>query len=168
MGRSARWCVIAGLMLAGTIAIHARQVSSTWPYYNTTNWLEILGDPDGTMCVNAASGFTLTGCQRQCDLLTPGSQCNLVAHYTTTAAPHVDPSTAGVQVMYYVHGVAVSGWLAPPFHFTLSIANPALAALPDGVHDISLDVQSGANNRQDFHFIPMLLHLHRGAPFATS
>src|SRR5262245_33645883 len=150
MAVTVRPWVIAGLLVVSTIALHARQVSSTWPYFNTTNWLGIWRDADG-QCVAPQVGFTDYTCRRQCDLLTPGSSCNLVAHYTAGNQPHVDPNTAGVQVMYYVHGVAVSGWLAPPFHFTLSIANPALAALADGVHDISMDVQSGTQNRQDFH-----------------
>ena len=59
-----------------------------------------------------------------------------------------------------MHGVPVSGWLSTPFTFTLAIDNPALDGLPDGVHDLSLDVQGA--ERANFKPRPVYLHLARG------
>ena len=64
-----------------------------------------------------------------------------------------------LQVRYLVHGVPVSPWLSAPFNFTLAIGNPALEELPDGVHDLSLDVQHP--DRANFKPRPVYLHLAR-------
>ena len=79
----------------------------------------------------------------------------------TNVAP-ADLHAAGIEVKYTVHGVPVSDWLPAPFVFTFSIDNPALDGLPDGVHDVSLDVRGVTANRMDFRPRPVYLHLARG------
>lgn len=159
--------LIAPLLLGLTTALYA-QTSATWPNYNAPNWFHVVSEAGTNTCAVAAVSYTFNQCARECDLISPGSSCLLRLHYSTTQSPHVDPASADVKVMYYVHGVPVSGWVAQPFWFTLAIDNPGLTNIQDGVHDISIDVQSVTQERKDFHYTPMLLHLHRGGSFITS
>lgn len=84
-----------------------------------------------------------------------------------SAAETLAPAASGVELRYTVHGVPVSEWLAASsgFAFTLRIDNPALNALDDGFHDISVEVR-GANAR-DFKPQRAFLHLTRGRPVST-
>ena len=65
-----------------------------------------------------------------------------------------------IQLRWLVHGVPISPWLGAPFDFVLQTTNPALDGLPDGIHDISVEVQG--TNMNDFVPSPMQLHLYRG------
>jgi hypothetical protein len=78
-----------------------------------------------------------------------------------SAADTMLPADSGVEVRYTVHGVPVSDWLAPAtnFEFTLRIDNPALNALSDGFHDISLEVRGA--NRLSFKPHRAFLHMTR-------
>lgn len=71
----------------------------------------------------------------------------------------LDPAQSGIEVRYTVHNVPVSGWLPPPFSFVLNIDNPALNALSDGFHDISLEARGAGRN--NFKPQPAFLHLTR-------
>ena len=84
-----------------------------------------------------------------------------------SAAETIEPAESGIELRYTVHGVPVSDWLAPAsgFAFTLRIDNPALDALADGFHDISVEVR-GTNHR-DFKPHRAFLHLTRGRPVST-
>jgi hypothetical protein len=93
-------------------------------------------------------------------LMSAGSTVSLAVRLTQLDSTMLPLEGAGVQIRYTVHGVPVSDWLSAPFTFTLSIDNPALDALMDGVHDISLDVAGAA--RSIFKPRPVYLHLARG------
>lgn len=84
-----------------------------------------------------------------------------------SAAETLAPADSGVELRYTVHGVPVSDWLAPAsgFRFTLEIDNPALDALTDGFHDISVEVR-GASHRE-FKPHRAFLHMTRGRPVST-
>ena len=84
-----------------------------------------------------------------------------------SAADVITPAESGIELRYTVHGVPVSDWLAPSsgFKFTLRIDNPALDALTDGFHDISVEVR-GASYR-DFKPHRAFLHITRGRPVST-
>src|SRR5688572_20886306 len=84
-----------------------------------------------------------------------------------SAADTIAPAGSGIELRYTVHGVPVSDWLAAPseFKFTLRVDNPALDALSDGFHDISVEVR-GANHR-DFKPHRAFLHITRGRPVST-
>src|SRR5687768_6618042 len=59
-----------------------------------------------------------------------------------SADDKLSPAASGIEVRYTVHGLPVSEWLPPSsnFEFTLRIDNPALDALADGFHDISVEI----------------------------
>lgn len=84
-----------------------------------------------------------------------------------SAADTIAPADSGIELRYTVHGVPVSNWLTPSsgFRFTLRVDNPALDALEDGFHDISVEVR-GANHR-DFKPHRAFLHMTRGRPVST-
>lgn len=84
-----------------------------------------------------------------------------------SASDTMEPSASGVDVRYTVHGVPVSDWLAPAtnFEFTLRVDNPALNALADGFHDISLEVRGA--NRLNFKPHRAFLHMTRGREVST-
>ncbi|MDP9191961.1 MAG: hypothetical protein M3P06_09710 [Acidobacteriota bacterium] len=71
------------------------------------------------------------------------------------------PADSGIEIRYTVHGAPVSDWLAPAtnFEFTLRIDNPALNALSDGFHDISVEVRGA--NRMNFKPHRAFLHMTR-------
>jgi hypothetical protein len=77
----------------------------------------------------------------------------------------LEPAQSGIEIRYTVHGVPVSGWLASPFTYTLSIDNPALDTLADGFHDLSLEARGVARN--DFKPHPVFVHMTRGRPLGT-
>ncbi len=76
----------------------------------------------------------------------------------------MDPASAPIELRYTVHGVPVSGWMAPPAYFTLDIDNPALDPLSDGFHDLSVDVRG---DRWNFRPKRAFLHMTRGRPVST-
>jgi hypothetical protein len=84
-----------------------------------------------------------------------------------SAAETIAPADSGIELRYTVHGIPVSDWLtaASGFTFTLRIDNPALEALADGFHDISVEVR-GASYR-DFKPHRAFLHMTRGRPVST-
>jgi len=84
-----------------------------------------------------------------------------------SAAETLAPAASGIDVRYTVHGVAVSDWLAPSsnFAFTLRADNPALDALDDGFHDVSVEVRGA--NRMRFKPHRAFLHITRGRPVST-
>ncbi|HEX6095439.1 MAG TPA: hypothetical protein VF432_03865 [Thermoanaerobaculia bacterium] len=82
-----------------------------------------------------------------------------------SAADVVAPAQSGVEIRYTVHGVPVSEWLSPSTPFTLHIDNPALNALADGFHDISVDVRGA--NRAEFKPHRAFLHMTRGRAVST-
>ena len=101
-------------------------------------------------------------------LMSPGQTVTVGVRITERAnVTPIDLSTAGIEVQYKVHGVPVSSWLPAPYVFTLSIDNPGLDTLPDGVHDVSLDVRGTTANRADFRPRPVYLHLARGRTMST-
>src|SRR5688500_7061125 len=65
-----------------------------------------------------------------------------------SAADVIAPETTGIEIRYTVHGVPVSEWLSPTTLFNLRVDNPALDALNDGFHDISVEVRGP--NRASF------------------
>ena len=84
-----------------------------------------------------------------------------------SASETVTAAETGIELRYTVHGVPVSDWLMPAsgFSFTLRIDNPALDALDDGFHDISVEVRGA--NRQDFKPHRAFLHLTRERTVST-
>jgi hypothetical protein len=84
-----------------------------------------------------------------------------------SAADTITPAESGIEIRYTVHGIPVSDWLAPAseFKFTLRIDNPALDALDDGFHDISVEVRGAAY--RDFKPLRAFLHMTRGRPVST-
>lgn len=84
-----------------------------------------------------------------------------------SAAETLAPADSGIEVRYTVHGVPVSDWLAPAtnFEFTLRIDNPALDALTDGFHDISVEVRGA--NRANFKPHRAFLHMTRRREVST-
>mmetsp|Transcript_17951 Transcript_17951/g.38548 ORF Transcript_17951/g.38548 Transcript_17951/m.38548 type:complete len:859 (+) Transcript_17951:175-2751(+) len=79
----------------------------------------------------------------------------------------VNPTGRSINVRYTVMGVPVSGWLTPSaasFPFNLSISNPALRYVKDGVADLSVEVRGTA--RMDYKPWPAFLHLMRGLPLS--
>jgi hypothetical protein len=84
-----------------------------------------------------------------------------------SAAETLAPADSGIDVRYTVHGVPVSDWLAPAsnFAFTLRIDNPALDALSDGFHDISVEVRGAEISRFKPH--RAFLHMTRGRAVST-
>jgi hypothetical protein len=77
-----------------------------------------------------------------------------------SAADVISPEQSGVEIRYTVHGVPVSEWISPATPFTLRVDNPALNALSDGFHDISVDVRGA--NRANFKPHRAFLHMTRG------
>jgi hypothetical protein len=82
-----------------------------------------------------------------------------------SAAEVIAPAESGVEIRYTVHGVPVSNWMSPASNFTLHVDNPALNALDDGFHDISLEIR-GPNHR-DFKPHRAFLHMTRGRAVST-
>lgn len=84
-----------------------------------------------------------------------------------SAAETLDAAASGIDIRYTVHGVPVSGWLPPAsgFEFTLQIDNPALDALADGFHDISVEVRGA--DRLRFKPLRAFLHMTRGREVST-
>ena len=84
-----------------------------------------------------------------------------------SSADVIAPAQTGIDVRYTVHGVPVSDWLSPAtnFNFTLSIDNPALDALSDGFHDISVEVRGADRMRYKPH--RAFLHMTRGRAVST-
>ncbi len=79
-----------------------------------------------------------------------------------------DLSQSGIEMRYTVRGTPVSGWLPPPFVFTLNIDDTDLSAVQDGFHDISVEVRGPTAN--DFKPARAFLHLTRdeNSPFAPT
>lgn len=82
-----------------------------------------------------------------------------------SAADVIDPAASGIEIRYTVHGIAVSEWMSPSTPFTLHIDNPALNALADGFHDISVEVRGDDRDRFKPH--RAFLHLTRGRAVST-
>jgi hypothetical protein len=84
-----------------------------------------------------------------------------------SADDKLTPAQSGSEVRYTVHGVPVSDWLPPSsnFAFTLRIDNPALDALTDGFHDISVEVRGADRARFKPH--RAFLHMTRGRAVST-
>ena len=84
-----------------------------------------------------------------------------------SAADTLSPADSGIDIRYTVHEVPVSDWLPPSsnFEFTLRIDNPALDALTDGFHDISVEVRGA--NRLRFKPHRAFLHITRRREVST-
>jgi DNA-binding beta-propeller fold protein YncE len=82
-----------------------------------------------------------------------------------SASEVLSPAASGIEIRYTVHGVPVSEWMSPASPFTLHIDNPALNALDDGFHDISVEVRG--TNRDDFKPHRAFLHMTRGRAVST-
>lgn len=97
----------------------------------------------------------------------PDAAENTIAPVIYSGYDELDPLSSNIQLRYKVHDVFVSDWIDPPFRFTLNIDNPALSQLPDGVHDLSVDIRGAA--RADFKPWRAFVHLSRdkteGEPF---
>ncbi|HEX6087756.1 MAG TPA: hypothetical protein VF266_24710 [Thermoanaerobaculia bacterium] len=74
-------------------------------------------------------------------------------------------SAPNVEIRYTVHGVPVSPWQSPNAPFTLRVDNPALNALDDGFHDVSVEVRGA--DRMRYKPLRAFLHLTRGRPVST-
>lgn len=148
--RSRAWMAAIALLLV--FGGPSRAAAQSWPQYYARWALDIF----------KIEGEEPTD-QHWLHLMAPGQTVTIGVKMTERAnvAP-ADLQAAGIEVKYTVHGVPVSGWLPAPFVFTLSIDNPALDGLPDGVHDVSLDVRGLTANRMDFRPRPVYLHLARG------
>lgn len=82
-----------------------------------------------------------------------------------SAADTLRPEASGIEIRYTVHGVPVSEWQSPATPFTLHIDNPALDALDDGFHDISVEVRGADRARFKPH--RAFLHMTRGRAVST-
>jgi hypothetical protein len=82
-----------------------------------------------------------------------------------SAAEKLAPEQSGIEIRYTVHGMPVSEWLSPSTPFTLHVDNPALDALADGFHDVSVDVRGP--NRARFKPQRSFLHMTRGRAVST-
>lgn len=74
-------------------------------------------------------------------------------------------SESEIEVQYTIHGIPASDWLSPDsttnigFEFRLALDNPAIQALPDGFHDISVNVRG--SKRMLYRPAPIFVHITR-------
>jgi hypothetical protein len=150
--RAAGFCIafITLVLVVTGAQINPSAQSSAWPR-NDAKW---------TLDLVKLAGPNMTE-PSWIDLVTPGASATVGLRITSmeTLAQPVAGFT-DIQVRYMVHGVPISDWLPTPFTFNILISNPAFDSLPDGLHDISVDVMG--SSKMDYKPRPMFLHLLRG------
>jgi len=137
-----------------------------WPDFDA-NWIiDIKKDPNTNPPPHEPSDLGWLHLHRNHPFL-PDALSNTIAPRIYRGYETMDPANSNIQLRYTVHGLAVSDWLNPPFRFDLSIDNPALAQLKDGIHDVSLEVRGAT--RLDFQPARAFVHISRdlsnGEPF---
>ena len=155
---------IIGLLCYCSILTFA--IAQDWPLHNARWTISLQKDINTNPPPHEPSDIRWLHLHRAHPTLADASE-NTIAPVIFRGLEELDPSASGIQLRYTVHGVAVSDWIDPPFRFTLNIDNPALAQLPDGVHDLSVDVRGAT--RADFKPWRAFVHLSRdksaGEPF---
>lgn len=162
MCTSTHWrAVRAFLLLAATIPLAAQE----WPLHFAESTIEILKasglEAEDPHWMHLHEGHPTATSSDSVQL-----RANLFRG-SRSAAATISVETSGIEIRYTVHGVPVSDWLAPStrFEFTLHIDNPALDALADGFHDISVEVRGPDRLRFKPH--RAFLHITRGREVST-
>lgn len=158
--------LVVGLMIQ-TTTVSAQ--SGDWPDHDAYWIIDIKKDPNSNPPPHEPSDLRWFHYHRNHPTL-PDATSNVIAPGIYHGYETLDPNNSNIQLRYLVHGVVVSDWLNPPFRFELSIDNPALTQLRDGIHDLSVEV-NGAT-RMDFKPLRAFVHLSRdlsnGEPFGFS
>ena len=140
--------------------------AADWPLHDAYWIYEIKKDVNTTPPPHEPSDIHWFHLHRNHPTL-PDALSNVIAPTIRHQFEILDPAGIDLQVRYLVHGVAVSDWLSAPFRFELSIDNPALAGLKDGIHDLSIEATGGL--RADVKPMRAFVHLSRdlanGEPF---
>src|SRR6185436_5357062 len=135
---------LGGLVVAAAIACAVN--AQEWPLHFAPVSVEVLKDaglePEDPHWMHLHHGHHTAAESEAVDL-----RVNLFRG-SRSAADTLSPADSGIELRYTVLGVPVSDWLTSSngFRFTLRIDNPALDALEDGFHDVSVEVR-GANHR---------------------
>lgn len=152
---------LAAVFLLATIPIAAQE----WPLHFAEYSIEILKaeglEPEDPHWMHLHRGHHSA---------TPSDAVQLAVNIfrgSRSAAETLSPANTNIDVRYTVHGVPVSDWLPPSsnFTFTLRIDNPALDALADGFHDISVEVRGAERARFKPH--RAFLHMTRERAVST-
>lgn len=152
------------LVLGGLLALDAHaQRNPAWPLY-TAPW---------SIRVENANESGVEGVDPRWIRLGPGETVTLRSFISTDYEERASlPSS--FRLRYLVHGVPVSGWLAPSgtpprFPFALSSTNSGLAGLASGIHDVSVEVQNNSGyDYREFKPNRGFLVLERGPGFPRS
>lgn len=153
--RGYRWCLLV-LVCALTVSARADEASD-WPNRYARYMIDIFKTSGAEMTDPSWLHLHLGHGDAE--------QAGIGVAIIDDVVPEPLTGFADMQIRYMVHGVPVSGWLSPPFDFTLDVSNPALDTLQDGIHDVSVDVQGARRN--DFRPAPIFLHLFRGRQAST-
>ncbi|MBX2883317.1 MAG: hypothetical protein KTR32_25415 [Granulosicoccus sp.] len=167
IARSRSLCVLLFclvLLLIGSFSHFAQ--AQDWPLHNAKWTIVLQKDINTVPAPHEPSDLRWLHLHRAHPTL-PDANSNTIAPIIINGNDELDPAVSGVELRYLVKGIPVSAWLEPPFRFELRIDNPALAELPDGVHDLSAEVRGNA--RADFKPWRAFVHLSRdlsaGEPF---
>ena len=132
--------------------------SSTWPNNFATFQLQLFKVAGKELSGNGCTPplVTFNGIIEDCDMAwahlhhgdAEAETVTLGIYATSPGVTGDGHSSAnlGIEVQYYVHGIAVSDWLKPPYTFQLAVNDPDLDLLPNGIHDISADVRFNGVN----------------------
>lgn len=173
--RLSKWlwsCLLMSILLSLSLLVQvtiANAQSDDWPDYNAEWIIQIKKDPNTNPPPHEPEDLEWLHLHRNHPFL-PDALSNTIEPRIYRGYETMDPANSNIQLRYTVHSVVVSDWLSPPFRFDLSIDNPALAQLTDGIHDISVEVRGAT--RLDFQPARAFVHLSRdlsnGEPFGFS
>lgn len=140
--------------------------SQEWPQHAAHWTISIEKDPDTSPKPHEPEDIRWFHLHRNHHSL-PDVLTNTVTSVIFSGYDELDSAESGIQIRYLIHDVPISDWLSPPFQFVLTIDNPALSQLKDGVHDLSVEVQG--LNQSEFKSWRAFVHLSRnksaGEPF---
>lgn len=146
--------------------VATQAIAQDWPLHNARWTISLQKDINTNPPPHEAFDLRWLHLHRNHPTL-PDALANTIAPIIISGGEELNPANSGIQLRYKLHDVVVSGWIDPPFRFVLNIDNPALSQLPDGIHDLSVDVRGAA--RADFKPWRAFVHLSRdlaaGEPF---
>jgi hypothetical protein len=156
--------LLAATIVAALTGVEARQTA--WPLADAPHLIEItkvqgLEDPGGLP--DSDWVHLHRGHHAAPDALTATLQVRLLerGNYWT----EIPPASSGLsRLRVLVRGTAVTPWLPidQMAAIRLDLATPELSALPDGVHDLTIDVEGAA--RRDYRPAPIFVHITTGRP----
>jgi DNA-binding beta-propeller fold protein YncE len=156
-----RWLAVSFVGVFGTLAAaRAPQAPAPWPD-QSAYWIIKVTKLAGMEMTDNRWGH-LHHHEPQAASLTIGITIDHLANDVFT-----DYAASQIKIQYTAHGKPISPWLDPPYQFTLTPDTPALAELPSGIHDLSVNVQAIETtddvkkrpSRKDLAPYPMFLHL---------